>query len=53
MQMPYRIGIIGLGKIARDQHVPSIQANPLFELVAASSQGGTGLEGVPYGFAPL
>ena len=41
--MPYRIGIIGLGKIARDQHVPSIQANPAFELVAASSQGSTGL----------
>jgi D-galactose 1-dehydrogenase len=51
MQMPYRIGIIGLGKIARDQHVPSIQANPAFELMAASSQGGTGLEGVPHAFS--
>ena len=35
--MPHRIGIIGLGKIAHDQHVPSIKANPDFELVAASS----------------
>src|SRR5215203_1466808 len=49
--MPYRIGIIGLGKIARDQHVPSIQANPAFELVAASSQGSTGHEGVPHAFS--
>src|SRR3954449_13554110 len=51
MQMPYRIGIIGLGKIARDQHVPSIQANPAFELVAASSQDSTGLGGIPHGFS--
>jgi D-galactose 1-dehydrogenase len=51
MQMPYRIGIIGLGKIARDQHVPSIQANPAFELVAASSQRSIGLEGVPHAFS--
>src|SRR5215213_5200345 len=51
MQMPYRIGIIGLGKIARDQHIPSIQANATFELVAASSQGSIGLEGVPHAFS--
>src|SRR4051812_1631276 len=49
--MPHRIGIIGLGKIAHDQHVPSIKANPAFELVAASSQRGTGLAGVPHGFS--
>ncbi|WP_448501849.1 Gfo/Idh/MocA family protein [Sphingomonas sp.] len=30
-----RIAIIGVGKIARDQHVPSITASPDFELVAA------------------
>jgi len=49
--MPHRIGIIGLGKIAHDQHVPSIKANPDFELVAASSQRGIVLEGVPHAFS--
>ncbi len=29
-----RIGVIGLGKIADDQHLPAIAANPRFELVA-------------------
>ena len=29
-----RIGIVGLGKIARDQHLPAIGANPRFELAA-------------------
>src|SRR3954464_7412020 len=48
--MPHRIGIIGLGKIAHDQHVLSIKANPDFRLVAASSQRGVGLEGVPPAF---
>jgi D-galactose 1-dehydrogenase len=32
---PLRIGIIGYGKIAEDEHVPSIHANPRFELAAA------------------
>lgn len=32
--MPIRIAIIGYGKIARDQHVPAIAADPRFELVA-------------------
>ncbi len=29
---PHRIGIIGFGKIAQDQHLPAIRANPDFEL---------------------
>jgi predicted dehydrogenase len=33
-----RIGIVGVGKIARDQHIPSIAANPAFTLVAAASR---------------
>jgi predicted dehydrogenase len=41
---PTRIAIIGYGKIAHDQHVPSIQANPRFELVATSSRSGQGVE---------
>ena len=36
----HRIGVIGLGKIAQDQHLPVIAANPAFELVAVSSQRG-------------
>jgi D-galactose 1-dehydrogenase len=47
MSGPVRIGIIGYGKIAQDQHVPSIRANPAFELAATVSRGGKGLEGVP------
>ncbi|HEX5257616.1 MAG TPA: Gfo/Idh/MocA family oxidoreductase [Sphingomicrobium sp.] len=41
---PIRIAIIGYGKIAEDQHVPSIQANPRFELTGTSSRSGQGLE---------
>ena len=40
---PIRIAIIGYGKIAEDQHVPSIEANPRFELVASSSRSGQGV----------
>jgi D-galactose 1-dehydrogenase len=35
---PIRIGIVGVGKIARDQHIPAIAANPAFILVAAASR---------------
>jgi D-galactose 1-dehydrogenase len=48
---PHRIGIIGLGKIAQDQHVPVIEANPAFELAAVSSQRGLALDGVPHVFS--
>ena len=36
----HQIGIIGLGKIAQDQHLPAIKANPDFQLLAVSSQRG-------------
>ena len=39
---PIRIAIIGFGKIAADQHQPSILANPRFELAASSSRSGKG-----------
>jgi predicted dehydrogenase len=38
-----RIAILGFGKIAADQHVPSIEKNPRFELVASSSRSGKGV----------
>jgi predicted dehydrogenase len=40
---PIRIAIIGYGKIAEDQHVPSIEGNSRFELVASSSRSGQGV----------
>jgi D-galactose 1-dehydrogenase len=46
----HRLGLIGLGKIAHDQHLPSVKANPNFELVAVASQRGMALEGVPHAF---
>jgi D-galactose 1-dehydrogenase len=36
---PIRLGLVGYGKIAQDQHVPAIQANPAFELVSVATQG--------------
>lgn len=46
----HRIGIVGVGKIAIDQHIPVIKANPDFEFVAVSSQRGMSVEGVPHAF---
>ncbi len=40
---PIRIAILGFGKIAADQHVPAIGANPRFELAATSSRSGLGV----------
>jgi D-galactose 1-dehydrogenase len=45
--MTIRIGIIGYGKIARDQHVPSIAADPRFELAAVVSPRAPAEAGVP------
>ncbi len=44
---PHRIAIVGFGKIAVDQHVPAILANPGFELSAIVSRRGAGPDGVP------
>jgi predicted dehydrogenase len=41
---PIKMAVIGYGKIAEDQHVPSIKANPRFELVASSSRSGQGVD---------
>lgn len=42
----YRIGIIGFGKIAHDQHAPAIAASPNFQLAAVSNAGGDAPAGV-------
>jgi D-galactose 1-dehydrogenase len=46
----HKVGIIGLGKIAQDQHLPVIRANPNFELLAVSSQRGVAPEDARYSF---
>jgi len=48
---PHRIAIVGVGKIARDQHRPSIAASPAFTLAATVSRHGA-FDGVP-AFADL
>jgi len=49
--MPLRVGLVGVGKIARDQHIPALLANPRFELVACASRNAF-IEGRP-GFPDL
>ncbi len=38
--LPINLAIVGVGKIARDQHLPSIAGNQNFKLVAAASRNG-------------
>ncbi|NDV87585.1 Gfo/Idh/MocA family oxidoreductase [Aurantimonas aggregata] len=45
MTAPTALAIVGVGKIARDQHLPSIARNPAFRLVAAASRNAR-LDGV-------
>ena len=45
---PIRIAIVGIGKIARDQHVPAIRGNGAFSLAATVSPHDAGLPGVPH-----
>lgn len=37
---PIRLGLVGVGKIARDQHLPAIAGDPAFDLVAVADRGG-------------
>jgi predicted dehydrogenase len=43
---PVRVGLVGIGKIARDQHIPAMRANPGFVLAATASRHAD-VEGVP------
>ena len=38
---PIQLGIVGVGKIVRDQHLPSIAANSDYSLIATASRNGT------------
>lgn len=51
MAAPFAVALVGVGKIARDQHIPSIAADPDFVLAASVSRN-AGIGGVP-GFADL
>ena len=44
--MRLKAGLLGIGKIARDQHIPALNANPRYELVACASRNAT-VTGVP------
>lgn len=45
---PVRIAIIGMGKIARDQHVPAIAGNKAFSIAATVSPHDGGLPDIPH-----
>lgn len=45
---PIRIAVVGVGKIARDQHLPSIAGNSAFSLAATVSPHDPGPGGVPH-----
>ena len=47
MADPIRVAVVGLGKIAHDQHLPAIAGDPGFQLVATASTDGAGMAGVP------
>jgi len=48
---PIRLGLVGIGKIARDQHLPALAADGRFDLVATASRHAQ-VDGVP-GFASI
>jgi D-galactose 1-dehydrogenase len=47
-ERPIRVALVGIGKIARDQHLPAIAANPDLELAATVSPSSGGVDGVPH-----
>ncbi len=48
MSAPIRLALVGMGKIAHDQHVPAIAGNADITLAATVSRNGEGVEGVPH-----
>lgn len=48
MNGPIRIALVGMGKIAHDQHLPAIAVDPAFELVAGVSPHGGPLGDLPF-----
>ncbi|WP_420606613.1 Gfo/Idh/MocA family protein [Novosphingopyxis sp.] len=48
MTVPIRLAIVGMGKIAHDQHLPAIAGTSNFDLVATVSRHGANLNGLPF-----
>ena len=48
MSAPIRLALVGMGKIAHDQHVPAIAGNAAITLAATVSRNGEGVDGVPH-----
>ncbi len=48
MSEPIRLAVVGMGKIAHDQHLPAIRGNSDFELVATVSRNGEATDGLPF-----
>ena len=44
--MPFKIALAGIGKIARDQHIPALMASTEWELAATVSRHATAIDGV-------
>ena len=44
---PFSIAIIGVGKVARDKHLPVIASDPNFRLAGVVSRSGAQVEGAP------
>ena len=44
--MPLKIALAGIGKIARDQHIPALMASTEWELAATVSRHATAIDGV-------
>ena len=44
--MANKLALVGIGKIARDQHIPAVAADPDFDLVATASRNAS-VDGVP------
>ena len=48
MTAPIRLAVVGMGKIAHDQHLPAIARSSNFDLVATVSRHGDGIDGAPF-----
>jgi predicted dehydrogenase len=44
--MRLKVGLLGIGKIARDQHIPALKADARFDLAACASRNAT-VSGIP------
>jgi D-galactose 1-dehydrogenase len=45
---PIRIAVVGLGKVARDQHLPALLADQRFVLAATVNPDVAGIDGIPH-----